>query len=180
MDQAITQWINSPAGISPILDWIMIMITQFAAPLLVLAVVLQWWSRRSQDHVRHTCIVAGLSFLVGLGINQIILLFLHRPRPYEAGLTHLIISPTTDWSFPSDHATASFAIVAAFLLCGLWRRGIVFLLVALLICLSRIYVGTHYISDILGGAGTAIVTAVVVNLAYREGTKVDRWITGLL
>lgn len=162
------------------LDWIMITITQFAAPLLVLAVVLQWWSRRSQAHVRHACVVAGLSFLIALGVNQIILLFLHRPRPYEMGLTHLIIGQTTDWSFPSDHATATISIVAAFLLCGLWRRGIAFLIVALLICLSRVYVGTHYISDILGGAATGIVTAVIVARVYREGTKLDRWVTSLL
>jgi undecaprenyl-diphosphatase len=180
MDQAITQWINTPAGISPMLDRIMIMITQFGAPLLVLAVVLQWWSKRSQAHVRHTCIVAGLSFLVGLGVNQIILLFVHRVRPYDADITHLIIDRTIDWSFPSDHATATFSIVAAFLICGLWGRGLAFLVVALLICLSRVYVGTHYISDILGGAATAVASAAVINLAYREDSKLDRWITGLL
>ncbi|MBB4568385.1 phosphatase PAP2 family protein [Rhizobium leucaenae] len=181
MDQTITQWINSSAGTSPMLDRIMIMITQFGVPLLVLAVALQWWSgRSSKSHVRHACIVAGLSFLIGLGVNQIILVFLHRIRPYDAGITHLIIDRSADWSFPSDHATATFSIVAAFLLCGLWRRGMAFFVVALLICLSRIYVGTHYITDILGGAATAIVSAAVINMAYREDSKLDRWITGLL
>ena len=37
---------------------------------------------------------------------------MHRIRPYDAGLTHLIVAPSFDWSFPSDHATAAFAIVA--------------------------------------------------------------------
>jgi hypothetical protein len=38
-------------------------------------------------------IVAGLSFLLGLGLNQLILLFIHRLRPYDAGRTHLLIRP---------------------------------------------------------------------------------------
>lgn len=82
---------------------------------------------------------AGLSFVLGLGLNQIILLFIHRVRPYDAGVSHLIISPSTDWSFPSDHATAAMAVAASFLFHGLRRRGLGYLTAAVLICVSRIY-----------------------------------------
>src|ERR1700676_646032 len=112
MDQTITQWINAPASGNVLLDSIMVMATQFGVPLLVLLVVLQWWSRHDRLHVRHTCAAAGLSFLVGVALNQVILLFVHRVRPYDAGVTHLIISRSGDWSFPSDHATVTFAIAA--------------------------------------------------------------------
>ena len=114
MDASLTHWINSAAGVSPLLDRMVIAISQIGVPLMVLAVVLQWWSRTDRYHVRHAALCAGLSFLLGLAINQFILLFIHRVRPYEAGVTHLLIPPTVDWSFPSDHATASLAIVAAF------------------------------------------------------------------
>jgi undecaprenyl-diphosphatase len=50
----------------------------------------------------------GFSFLLGLAINQLILLFIHRVRPYDAGVTNLLIARSGDFSFPSDHATASF------------------------------------------------------------------------
>jgi len=36
-------------------------------PLLVLLVALQWRSRRERVHVRHTCVAAGLSLIIGLG-----------------------------------------------------------------------------------------------------------------
>src|ERR1700682_4149993 len=124
MDQAITQWINSLAGSNALLDSGMIMATKVGVPLLGVLVVAQWWSRINRRHVRHTCIAAGLSFLIGLGFNQAILLFVHRVRPYDAGVTHLIISKSTDWSFPSDHATASIAIVTAFAVRGLPRRAL--------------------------------------------------------
>lgn len=180
MDQAITHWINAPAGSSVLLDSIMVTATQFGVPLLVLLIVLQWWSRQERLYVRHTCVAAGLSFLIGLGLNQIILLFVHRIRPYNASVSHLIISRSGDWSFPSDHATATFAIAASFLLHGFGRRGLAFLASALLVCGSRVYIGTHYVTDVLGGAATGILAAAAVRALYREGTQVDRLITKVL
>ncbi|MHB8885983.1 MAG: phosphatase PAP2 family protein [Methylovirgula sp.] len=180
MDQAITHWINSFAGSNVALDSIMIMASLFGVPLLILVTVLQWWVQRERLRVRHACVAAGLSFLIGLGLNQIILLFIHRVRPYNVGLTHLIISRSGDWSFPSDHATATFAIAAAFLLQGLRRRGFAYLVAALLICLSRVYVGTHYVTDVLGGAATGILAAAAVRMFFWEGTRADKLITGIL
>jgi undecaprenyl-diphosphatase len=180
MDQAVTRWVNGLAGSNVLLDAFAIAVTQFGVPLLVLLVILQWWSRLERPHVRHACVAAGLSFLFGLGLNQIILLFVHRIRPYDAGVSHLIVAQSRDWSFPSDHATATFAIATTFLSHRLGRRGLAFLIVALLVSASRIYVGMHYASDVLGGAVTGTFAAAAVRALYREGAVADRFITGLL
>jgi undecaprenyl-diphosphatase len=180
MDQAITQWINSVAGSNALLDFVMIAASKVGVPLLVALVVVQWWSKIDRTHVRHTCIAAGLSFLIGLGFNQIILLFVHRVRPYDAGVSHLIISKSADWSFPSDHATAAIAIVAAFAFHGLPRRTLLFGLLAFLTCWSRIFVGTHYLTDVLGGGLIALGTAMLVRIFYQEGSRLDRLATGIL
>lgn len=180
MDEPITRWINAPAGSHAMLDQVMLAITHYGLPLMILAVTVQWWSRSNRRHIRHACIAAGLSFLIGLGLNQIILLFVHRLRPYDAGLTHVLIERSADWSFPSDHATATFAIALAFLLQGLRGRATALLLAAMAVCISRIYVGTHYVTDILGGAATAIVAALIVHALYREGTALDQAITSIL
>jgi undecaprenyl-diphosphatase len=180
MDQAITRWINALSSSNVLLDSFMIAATQFGVPFLVLLVVLQWWSKHQRLHVRHTCVAAGLSFVIGLGLNQIILLFVHRIRPYDAGISHLIVSRSGDWSFPSDHATASIAITATFLFHGLLWRSLAFLTGALLVCVSRVYVGTHYVTDMLGGAVTGIIAAAAVRLLYWEGTWVDCLITKIL
>ena len=180
MDRTITQWINAAAGHYPLLDSLVVLVTKFGAPVLVLVVVLQWWSRHERPDVRHSCVTAGLSFLLGLALNQIILLFVHRIRPYDAGVSHLIIDRNEDWSFPSDHATATFAIAAAFLFQGLRRRGLAFLFAALLVCASRIYVGTHYASDILGGAATGVAAAAAVRALYRKDSRVAQTLIGIL
>src|SRR3954466_894762 len=57
---------------------------------------------------------AGLSALLALGVAQIIGHIWDRARPYEAHSgVHLFVSPSLDPSFPSDHATAAFALAVA-------------------------------------------------------------------
>jgi undecaprenyl-diphosphatase len=177
VDVAVTHWINALAGQSAALDQLMIEVTTFGVPFMVLLVALQWWSKRPREYKRHVCVAAGLSFLLGLLLAQIMLLFVHRMRPYDAGVSHLIVAPTVDWSFPSDHAIASLAIVFAFALQGLRRWSFIFLALAALVCFSRIYVGMHYVSDILGGAGIALIAAYFVKWIYQADTKLDRMIT---
>lgn len=62
MDATLTRLINAPAGSYPFLDTLMVFITQFGVPLLVLFVALQWWSKDQRAHVRHVALCAGLSF----------------------------------------------------------------------------------------------------------------------
>ncbi|AYH45686.1 phosphatase PAP2 family protein [Azoarcus sp. DN11] len=177
LDAAATHAINSLAGASTAIDALMIWTSAIGVPILVLAVAGQWWVRNERAHTRHVLIATGFSFLAGLALNQFILLFAHRMRPYDAGVTHLLIAASPDYSFPSDHATASFAIPAALLLHGFRRRSLAFLAAALLIAFSRVYVGTHYLGDVLGGAATALVAAALVCRFHREGSRLDGLLT---
>lgn len=181
IDASLTHWINAAAGRSGALDATMIAAATWGVPLLVVLVAVQWW-RRSSDRVgdRHILVAAGLSFLLGLGINQLILLLVHRVRPYDMGVTHLIVAPSADPSFPSDHATAAVAIAVTFLFHGATRRGGAFLAAAVVIALSRVFIGIHYTGDVIGGAATALIAALVVRQAYRPGTRIDRLVTGIL
>jgi len=180
LDAAATYAINGLAGKSTAIDSLMIWASAIGVPLLVLAVAGQWWQRVDRPHTRHVLVAAGLSFLLGLALNQLILLFVHRVRPYDGGVTHLLIARSADPSFPSDHATATFAIGAAFVAHGMRRVGLWFLVAAVLVAASRVYVGTHYVSDVLGGALTGIVAAALVRFLYREGTRADRLVTSIL
>lgn len=180
MDQALTQSLNGLAGHYPLLDGAMIAVTSYGVPLMIILVALQWWTKSSRTQRRHACVAAGLTFLLGLAVAQIMLLFIQRIRPYDAGVSHLIIAPTADWSFPSDHAIASLSIVFAFALQGIKRWANVFLAFAVLVCFSRIYVGMHYASDILGGAAVALLAAFIIKSLYRPDTRLDRLITSFL
>jgi undecaprenyl-diphosphatase len=180
LDAALTAWMNAWAGRFAAVDFIMIWVSALGVPVLVLAVAAQWWFPRSDRSKRHVLVAAGLSFLLGLGFNQLVLLFVQRVRPYDVGVTHLIIARSADFSFPSDHATASFAIATAFLIHGLKRQGLTFLAAAVIVAVSRVYLGTHFTSDVVGGALTGVAAAATVQAAYRKNTRADRLITGIL
>jgi undecaprenyl-diphosphatase len=111
---------------------------------------------------RHGVVAAGFSALLALGVAQLIADLWDRPRPYVAhpGEAHLFIAPSSDPSFPSDHATAAFAVAVAI---GLRHRkaGVLALAMAVTVSIARVAVGTHYPSDVLGGALIGAVAALV-------------------
>ena len=158
IDDAATVFLNGFSG-NPVLDAITVAITKYGALVIVAAVAVRWWwCGADKDRERHLAILSGASVALGLALNQVILLFVHRGRPYDAGLTHLLIPASADPSFPSDHATLGFAIALAMLGAGA-RRGWVFLIAAVILSASRVYVGTHYLSDVIGGALTGAMAA---------------------
>lgn len=101
----------------------------------------------------------GISILSNVAIitvlNQLIKRILQRPRP-----TEYRIIEETGYSFPSGHSMVSMAFYG-YLIYLIYRyvknkyiKWISIILLSLLICLigiSRIYLGVHYTSDVLGG-----------------------------
>lgn len=107
---------------------------------------------------------AGLAMLA----NQAIAHLWDRPRPFVTHplATHLFTAPSSDPSFPSDHAAAAFAIAVAVLAFSR-RAGMAFLAVAAVIGASRVVLGLHYPGDVLAGAAVGALSALLVLYAGR-------------
>ena len=78
-----------------------------------------------------------------------------RDRPFVIGLGTQWLPHAASHSFPSAHASVSFAFAVATALVArqwYWAMTALALVVALLISWSRVYLGLHFPSDIVAGA----------------------------
>ena len=118
----------------------------------------------------------GLSICINLVVvtilNQLLKRLLQRPRP-----TEFRIIEETGYSFPSGHSMVSMAFYG-YLIYLIYRfvknkylKWISIVLLSLLICLigiSRIYLGVHYTSDVLGGFLISISYLVIYISAFNK------------
>jgi len=132
---------------TPFLDSVMRGISFLGSEFFYFAVLLfLYWSGRRKPAIHLACTV-----LLSLYASFLLKELFHLPRPAGAGLR--VLETVEDFSFPSGHAqsTASFWFFLAFSS----RKPSVFLLggtIVFLVALSRLYLGVHYLEDVLFGA----------------------------
>lgn len=129
---------------------------------ILLTVVLLCFKQTRKAGIYSACALIG-----SLIINNFILKNLvDRVRPYEVveGLK-CIVSHAHDASFPSGHTGASFASAIAIHKQIPKKFAVFFIVLAALIAVSRLYVGIHYPTDVLGGLITGISIGLLVNFA---------------
>ena len=148
----------------------------FVALLAILFLATGKW--RSVN-ARQGVVAAGFSALLALGISHLIADLWDRVRPYDAhpAKAHLFIAPSNDPSFPSDHATAAFAIAVS-----IWLRnrkvGWLALAMATILAIARVAVGVHYPADVIGGAliGTACALVLWLPPIRRPLDRLAEWV----
>lgn len=111
---------------------------------------------------RGSWIICALLGPLAIGLNYAIKLLVKRPRPVLEGLPPLGGAPSS-LSFPSAHATSSFAVATA--MTRVDPAMATAFVVALALALGRPYLGMHYPSDILAGALIGIVLGLIVPLS---------------
>ncbi len=111
--------------------------------------------------------IIGIEALVSLGISQIIVhslkRIMSRERPYKIiEQLNTFGIDLSDYSFPSGHTTASFSLAASLSL-NMPRFTVYVLLLALIIAISRVYLGVHYPSDVAAGIILGVGSALMVH-----------------
>jgi membrane-associated phospholipid phosphatase len=117
---------------------------EHAAVWLVLGATGALVDRPRRARWRRGAIVVGATYAANTAIKAVF----RRRRPALEDLPALVATPTA-LSFPSAHASSSFA--AARVYAGLLPAGPLYVTAAAMAC-SRVYLGVHYPSDIAAGA----------------------------
>lgn len=168
----ITEWAaDTPGWLQSVGE----LFTEGGILLFVAVLVHQWWrARKGDDRTMAYALLAPLAVAVVYVLSEIIKIWLHEERPCRdiPGARAIAECPATgDWSFPSNHSVIAAASVATLLVT--WRLvGLLLLPVAVLVALSRVYVGVHYLHDVAAGLLLGLLLAPLVLLALTvPGTR---------
>lgn len=152
--------------------WLHVPLRAYAQYGVVLfALLLLWglWTARGTGDMGKVAaaIWAPVGTLLAVALNQPIVNGVHEARPYTT-LPHVLVlvSRSSDYAFPSDHAVMAGAVTAGMFLVSR-RLGLLTLLAALLMAFARVYVGAHYPGDVLAGLLFGAVVALAGFLLVR-------------
>jgi membrane-associated phospholipid phosphatase len=159
MDAQVATWLHAHA--TPGLTTVMLFITSLGAPAMVgsivsLLTVYLFARRRWYRLLALIVVVPG-----GMLLNVLLQSAFHRTRPQFSDPILLL----TTYSFPSGHtmaATVLYGLLAAFAVWTLsaWRWRVLAVLIAgfliTLVGLSRLYLGAHYLSDVLAAVAEGL------------------------
>ena len=139
-------------------------------------------------------IMSTISIAIEALLNNVLLKnIIARTRPYDEieGLVNLV-GRQSDYSFPSGHTGAAFAVAGAMLVVALFglpiieRTGeitredasltfklvsVLLIMYATLLAFSRMYVGVHYPTDVLCGLLLGLGTSAMAYLIYQLAIK---------
>ena len=173
-DTKIFGFIHGLAGRNGFADNFGVFLANYVPYLLVIGFFVmlfrQFRGRTRMFYFAQTVLILILSRGI---LTEIIHFLWHRARPFVTFGFKPLFVPMTESSFPSGHV--SFYIALALAVHFMNRRwGILYIILASLNALSRIYVGVHYPTDVLAGAGVAIVSAFVIRSLLRKYVPVEK------
>lgn len=153
----------------------MIIIAKYTVFFLAIIVILFWFTKNKENKIMLIC--GSIAFILAEVLGKVagLLHFNHQPFAVLSN-TNQLIEKAIDNSFPSDHTILFFSFCMSF---WLFKKGkwIVWILLAILVGVSRIWVGVHYPLDVIAGAFIGITSAIIIYFTVPKLTFIGKIIT---
>ena len=170
LDPSVNLWLQRFS--TPWLDALMIAITTMGSATfyMVLLPPIYWLVGREEGHRLF------FLFLASIWLNGLFKELFALPRPSAAEGVRQVVVETSN-GFPSGHAQGSLTLWGFLAIQHRWLRPLAAVLI-LLVSLSRLYLGAHYLTDVLGGLAIGALLLVLFEVGARQGWG-SRWPTWL-
>ena len=150
-DEAMSSFIYNSH--SNLIDHFMIMLSTYGREIVWVAVIV-FMSIFTGWKGKKIALIIVISFLIIMPLNTLFKYFFERPRP-SIEVQELGILPKNDFAYPSGHASIVSGGAVILLILFRKEKELLFSLIlaaeAALVCISRIYVGDHFLFDVVGG-----------------------------
>lgn len=146
------------ASLNVIFNFFTLIGTFIVIPLILISIYL--WKTKNKRLI----IQLWLSLFLSLAIAYLLKFTVQKPRPEQALGIKAVISEN-GYSFPSAHATAAFSALP--ILDFVFKKSrFLWHTLAILVAFSRVYLGVHYLSDIIAGALIGYIVSDFVASKY--------------
>ncbi|MFB0828152.1 undecaprenyl-diphosphatase [Brevibacillus laterosporus] len=149
-----------------------VFIAEYMVYFLGLGLLVYWFTRNHRN--RMMVIQAMITFIIAEILGKLAGLFYSHYQPFAVLQdVNQLVEHAIDNSFPSDHSILFFSICASFWLMRK-KEGWLWLVLAVFVGLSRVWVGVHYPVDVITGALLGIVSALFVYWAVPRLALIQR------
>lgn len=149
MDTALFKMIAGNSQTWSAFMWFGIFCAKYLIYIIPIHLLVLWFCGGAVE--RRAAFSIFLSVCIGLVLSYLAGKFFFRPRPFVAGLGPVFIDHRENASFPSNHALIFAVYTIGLYLYRYKAIAKIALVLGLLTCWGRVFVGVHYPFDIIGG-----------------------------
>lgn len=159
---------------TPWLDWLMVLFTSLGDVTFYMIVIpiLYWCVNRRWGHQ------LGFVLLGSMWLNGFLKEYFALPRPSLAQGVNVMVHESS-YGFPSGHTQGAVTLWGFLAVRSRTDRFRFFCMIVIaMIALSRLYLGAHYLADVVGGfiIGTAVLVVFLLGFTRQWGTYLPKWL----